>query len=884
VRSPSSPRDVDSGPGAGPALTTPIAPEDQTSAPGSPWLGERREDRRDETPLPAGPRPVAIGPYRILDLLGEGGMGVVYRAQQLEPLRREVALKVVKRGIDTDRVVRRFERERRALARLDHPHIARVIDAGATDDGRPYFVMELVAGRRVTSFCDAGRLAIDARLAIFLDICGAVRHAHQRGVLHRDLKPSNVLVAEVDGHAVAKVIDFGIAKVMDDTEDHPALDTRLSGQALGTPAYMSPEQAGLLDTGVDTRTDVYSLGVLLYELLTGHHPRDFAPHSPDTTTSSGDRRPSAAVLRTLTSPRGAVDADSLAARRQSTPQRLRRRLAGDLDTVVLKAIELDPDRRYDSVEQFADDVRRVIAGEPVRAKPPTWSYRARRFVRRHRVSVAAAAIGVVLIAGAAAVFAWQSVTIARERDRALQAERQASLDARAANQVTDFLVGLFEVASPEKAGGKVVTAREMLDEGAARVRRELTDAPVVRARLLNAMGGAYMGMRQDAAAEALLKDAVAERRSSGAPPDVELFTALQHLSRVRANQDDLAGALAYTEQARAAVDAFEHPPGRHHADLLNNIGLLQSQSGKYEDALKTLRQALAIAAALPPGAEPRPDGQVRHNIGGVLFELGRLEEAAKEFAAAEAAFRLTRSGSRELQSQLVAAQSARGIVLRELGRPAEARPILEDGVAQARLVYREPHPNLATVINNLALVEQDQKDYAGAETHFREVLAIDRAVSGERSADVASDLHNLAWFVHKFRGRSAEGESLSRQAVAMRRDVLGPRHPQTASSMRQLGDILNDRGRPAQALPLYRDALRIQQEVLPRGHRLTLSSALGLGEALTALGQTAEATRVLEDALQLAREVDPTSRQKGALEAALAKARAADHPSPVARR
>jgi serine/threonine protein kinase/tetratricopeptide (TPR) repeat protein len=879
VRSLSSPRDAASGPGGGPALTTPIDPEDATSAPGSPWLGERR----DETPLPSGPRPTAIGPYRILDLLGEGGMGIVYRAQQLEPLRRDVALKVVKRGIDTDRVVRRFERERRALARLDHPHIARVIDAGATDDGRPYFVMELVAGRRITAFCDAERLAIDARLAIFLDICGAVRHAHQRGVLHRDLKPSNVLVAQVDGRAVAKVIDFGIAKVMDDTEDHPALDTRLNGQALGTPAYMSPEQAGLLDTGVDTRTDVYSLGVLLYELLTGHHPRDFAPHAPDTTTSGGDRRPSAAVLRTLTSPRGPIDADSLAQRRQSTPQRLRRRLAGDLDTVVLKAIELEPDRRYDSVEQFADDLRRVIAGEPVRAKPPTWSYRARRFVRRHRVSVATASVGVLLMAGAAAVFAWQSVAIARERDRALQAERQASLDARAANQVTDFMVGLFEVASPDKAGGKVVTAREMLDEGAARVRRELTDAPVVRARLLNAMGGAYMGMRQDAAAEALLKDAVAERRQSGAPPGVELFTALQHLSRVRANQDDVPGALAYMDQARAVVDAFERPPGRYHADMLNSVALLQNQSGKYEEALKTLQQALAITLALPAG-EPRQEGRIRYNIGGALFDLGRLDEAANAFAEAEASFRLTQSGSRELQSQLVAAQSARGIVLRELGRPADARPILDDGVAQARLVYREPHPMLATIINNLALVEQDLKDYAGAETHFREVLTIDRAVSGARSADVASDLHNLAWFVHKFRGRSAEGEGLSRQAVAMRRDVLGPRHPQTAASMRQLGDILNDRGRPAAALPLYRDALRIQQDVLPRGHRLTLTSMLGLGEALTALGQTAEATRVLEDALQIAREVDPASRQKTALEGALAKARAADHPRPQARR
>jgi serine/threonine protein kinase len=345
------------------ALVTVLTAGEATSAPGSPWLGAAdgvaTDAEADAAPLPSGPVPEAIGPYRILALLGEGGMGVVYRAQQTGLLRRDVALKIVKRGIDTDRVVERFERERRVLARLDHPNIARVFDAGATDDGRPYFVMELVRGQRVTTYCDTARLDVDARLSLFLDICQAVRHAHQRGVLHRDLKPSNVLVAPVDGRPVPKVIDFGIAKVMDDTDDHTALDTRQSGQAIGTPAYMSPEQAGRIDTGVDTRTDVYSLGVLLYELLTGHHPRDFAPHDPHST--SGGRRPSEAVVRTLTQPLGEVAADALADYRRSTPQRLRRRLAGDLDTVVLKAIELEPDRRYDSVEQFADDVRRVLA-------------------------------------------------------------------------------------------------------------------------------------------------------------------------------------------------------------------------------------------------------------------------------------------------------------------------------------------------------------------------------------------------------------------------------------------------------------------------------------------------------------------------------------------
>ena len=563
-----------------------------------------------------------------------------------------------------------------------------------------------------------------------------------------------------------------------------------------------------------------------------------------------------------------------------TPQRLRRRLAGDLDTVVLKAIEREPDRRYDSVEQFADDIRRVIAGEPVKAKPPTWNYRARRFVRRHRVAAAAAALVVAVIAGAAAVLVRQGVVIARERDRAREAERRASLDAATANQVTDFLSGLFEVAGPDHGGTKVVTARQMLDEGANRVRHELGDAPIVRARLLRAMGGAYMDMRQHAQAEALLKEALEVRRRAGQAPDRDVFKTLQQLTRLRTYGGDVKGALAYSEESRVVADRLEAGPGPFHVDYLNTLGMLQTQAGEYEAARATFERALplAIAAAAMPTDDPQPrEGRLLHNLGGVLYELGKLDEAAARFADAAAFFSRYSRGSREQAGFEVAAKSARGLVLRDLRRLDEARTVLDDGAAQARLIYREPHPALTTILTNLALVEQDQKDYAAADAHFREVLAIDRAVSGERHADVAADLHNLAWFLHRHRGQSAEAESLSRQAVAMRTELLGPRHPQTAASIRQLADILTGRGQPAAALPLYKQALTIQAEVLPKGHRLTLASALGFGEALAALGRRDEATRVLGDALRVAKEVAPDVPQRAALEAALVKVSAPVH-------
>ena len=375
-----------------------------------------------------------IGPYRLVELIGEGGMGVVYRAEQTEPIRREVALKLIRRGLDTDRVVARFDSERQALARMEHPSIARVLDAGASADGRPYFVMELVQGAPITDYCDRQKLTLRDRIKLAIAVCHAVQHAHQKGIIHRDLKPSNILVASQDGTHVPKVIDFGIAKAIEDPLTDYTLLTRV-GQFIGTPDYMSPEQAGVLDVDVDTRTDVYALGVLLYELLSGRRPHQFERRTQDEVQAvlrdQEPERPSTCLsTRPLRRrrPTTALDAEALARiadSRRTTSEKLRRQLAGDLDNIVLKAMQKEPARRYGSIEQLADDLQRYLDGKPVLARPDTWTYRTSKFVRRHAVGVGVAAAAAIMLVTFAVVMAVQSARIARERDRALVAEQRA---------------------------------------------------------------------------------------------------------------------------------------------------------------------------------------------------------------------------------------------------------------------------------------------------------------------------------------------------------------------------------------------------------------------------------------------------------------------------
>ncbi|HTU99425.1 MAG TPA: serine/threonine-protein kinase, partial [Luteitalea sp.] len=351
--------------------------------------------------------PRRIGDYTIVGVLGSGGMGVVYRAEQHEPLRRDVALKVIRRGLDTDRLIARFEAERLALARMNHSGIARVLAAGATDDGRPYFAMELVTGAPITEFCDRQRLPVPDRLRLFVAACRAVQHAHQKGIVHRDLKPSNILVTTEEGSAAPKVIDFGIAKALEgDAAEGELLLTR-EGQYVGTPEYMSPEQAGVVEADVDTRADVYALGIVLYELLAGRKPRRFTTGTRDDVQhvlrNTSPERPSTAVgrrprRRAVATPAPTTDDwQVIADARQTTPARLRRQLAGDLDTIALKAMAFEPSRRYPTVDRLVDDVERHLSGQPVLARPDEWTYRATKFAARHRWGVAGSGAAIVAL-------------------------------------------------------------------------------------------------------------------------------------------------------------------------------------------------------------------------------------------------------------------------------------------------------------------------------------------------------------------------------------------------------------------------------------------------------------------------------------------------------
>ena len=647
----------------------------------APLLPGLQEALGSETDLPAGAR---VGPYRIEGLLGRGGMGRVYLAERADgAFEKRVALKVVKRGMDTDEVLARFRRERQLLAGLDHPHIARLLDGGATEDGRPYLVMECVEGEPITAYADRHRLPLDARLALFEQIAEAVAYAHRNLVVHRDLKPSNILVTE-DGQA--KLLDFGIAKLLGDDD---AAHTR-EGLRLLTPEYAAPEQ--VRGEAVTTATDVYALGVLLYELMTGRRPCDLAGPGllarERALLHAEPPRPSAALV------------PEAAAARATTPERLRRRLNGDLDTIVLKALRREPERRYASVGALREDLRRAQRGLPVEARPESALYRAGKFVRRHRLGVAAATAFVLLLAGSVVALGLQQRQTARERDRAEAARARAE-------QTAGFLEGLFDAAdpfAPERLD--TLRARDLLARGQAAAERDLAEQPLLQAQLLGAIGRAYTRLGLYAEAEAVLRRALVRE------------------------------ALAIN---RAAL-GDDHP---HVADNLSLLGSVLRGQGRLDEAAEALREAIArtrgdrdpdVAVALNTyagvllaqedfaGAEAVLDeaiGIVRDALGddhpAVAFNVARraqIYHARGDHAAAvedqREALRIfeARFGAGSLHVAL--AQASLGGCLADLGRYAEAEAQLQASLAALREMHDDEHPRVQGVQRRLAALYEAQ--------------------------------------------------------------------------------------------------------------------------------------------------------------------------------
>jgi len=693
-----------------------------------------------------------IGPYRLLQLVGQGGMGEVWLAEQLHPVRRQVALKVIKAGMDTAQVVSRFEAERQALALMDHPAIATVFDGGSTPEGRPYFAMEYVKGEPITTYCDQQRLGMADRLALFTHVCEGVQHAHQKGVIHRDLKPSNVLVTLQDGQPVPKIIDFGVAKATTQPLTERTLYTEL-GVMIGTPEYMSPEQARLTGLDVDTRTDVYALGVLLYELLTGALPfdrqtlREKALDEIQRTIREVDPpKPSTRVTQL-----GPASTDA-ARNRHTEAHRLASELRGDLDWITMKCLEKDRTRRYGSASELAADLRRHLDSQPVLASPPSTVYRAGKFVRRHRVGVAAAAAVGVLLVAFAVTMAVQAQRIARERDRANREAARANQEAEAAKQVTDFLVGLFKVSDPSQARGSTVTAREVLDRGIERIEQELREQPAIQARLLDAMANVYFNLGLYGQAQRLSEQWLTVSRGAPASEPLQNYRALAALCVSLMRQQKLAEAEPACRESVDGLRRLRGPDDPATQQALVRLGAVWFSQGRFAEAERVFTEALETLRKAPTESGPSM-AQVLNNLAGVLHVQGKLEQA---------------------------------------------EPVYREGMELSRRTRGIDHPGTLTNVSNLAEVLRDLGRLSEAETYYREALEARERVLPAEHPSIAYTRTGLAEVLNR-ESRFRDAEPLARQSLADLEKALPAGHEYIAEAKLTLGEALAGMGRMGEA-------------------------------------------------------------------------------------
>ncbi|MCH7720950.1 MAG: serine/threonine protein kinase, partial [Planctomycetes bacterium] len=791
-------------------------------------------------PISEGPGTV-IGHYKLLQLIGEGGFGVVYLAEQTEPVHRKVALKIIKLGMDTKQVIARFEAERQALAMMDHPNIAKVLDAGATDSeapmgvGRPYFVMELVHGHSLTKYCDTERLDTPQRLELFIQVCNAVQHAHQKGIIHRDIKPSNVMITLHDGKPVPKVIDFGIAKATNARLTERTLFTEY-GQLIGTPAYMSPEQAEMSGLDIDTRSDIYSLGVLLYELLTGLTPfdarrlkaagydelrriiREEEPPKPSTRLSGFLSEPS---RRTSGSESDLRDADrkplphgpgseqgssafDIARFRHTDPTTLSRSLRGDLDWIVMKCLEKDRQRRYETANGLAADIQRHLSNEPVSASPPSTAYRLRKYVRRHKVSVTAATVvAAALVVGIVAT-SWMAVV-------ATDARNAEAVQREVAEAVNDFLnKDLLAAVNPSSAlGNRDVTVREVLDKAAISIQDgSLNEQAAVEAAVRATIGKTYLSLGLYDEAETHLRVSLEIERRLRGDESQEVARNLQDLSVVLRRKGDYQAA---EPLARESLLITQQVFGDNHPQAgwcLSNLAIVLQARGAFDEAELNYNKGLAIA-----------------------------RESSGEDAPLTLALMNNLANLYETQ-----------------GRYSEAMTLHEEALEVRKRTVGDEHPHTFMTMSNLANVYQNlgRRDEAG-QLH-RAALEGRRRVLGPDHPETLHSVDNVA-IAAMLEGHTDEAESLFRESLERRTRTLGPDHPATLHSMNYVAMFLSTHGRVEEAIPLLEQLLESRQRILGPEHPDTLTSVLNVGRVKIEAGYVEEAAALVEPVLPTMRRI-----------------------------
>ena len=764
----------------------------------------------------AGPVPDHVGPFRVVREIGRGGMGRVFLGERADgQFEQRVAVKLIQHGAPG--VLRRFVEERRILALLEHPGIARLVDGGITDGGLPYFAMELVDGEPIDRYCEAHALTLDQRLALFAGVCEAVAYAHHHLIIHRDLKPSNILVT---AGGQVKLLDFGIAKLLG--AQQAGDDITRTGLSVMTPEFAAPEQ--IRGAPVSTATDVYSLGVLLYLLLAGERPYEVRGRSP------------AEVERIVCEdvpPRPSGKA----------PAEARRRLRGDLDLIVLTALQKQPERRYQSPAALAHDLRRFRQGRAILARPDSARYRLGKFVGRNRTGVAVATVVVLALAGAAS------------RERVLR--NQAEVEARKAKEVGDFLVSVFDVADPyasrEPDGGSV-TARELLDRGVRRIDSSLVAQPEVQAELRTVLGRVYTSLGLFDRAAPLLKRSLEQRTSLRGPldPDVAATMDLLGVALVRQDKYDEAEPLLRRalEQRRRLLGDKDSAT----AESIDHLARLFEQRGQYDAAEPLYREALAIHGSVY-GDSSVQVARSLNNLALLLHEKGAYEEAEPLFRRA-VDIDLRQLGENHLSTAEAMQNLAMNFQLRR--NLPESERYHRRALAAKRRVLGDAHPSVTISLNNLGvLLLRDHRRLDEAESLTREALALDRQIFGERHSYVAEGLRNLG-IILRTRGEFAEAERLLRQALEMDRALFGEQHRSVATMSYHLAQVRYLVGDLDEAERLLHDALATHRKLLGDGHVSTMAAAYVLARVMTEAGDPREGEALARASLS---RMDPEKSQ-----------------------
>ena len=732
-----------------------------------------------------------IGPYQILRKIGGGGMGTVYLASHKDkPYRQNVALKVLKRGMDTDEILTRFRSERQILAALNHPNIAQLFDGGMTSDGRPYFAMNYIEeGKTIEEYCDWHKLTVQDRLRLFRSVCNAVQYAHQNLIVHRDLKPGNILI---DKEGTVQLLDFGIAKILNPNLFQHSIAITREDVRLMTIEYAAPEQ--ILGEAVTTATDVYSLGVILYRLLSGHSPYDVSQSSIAVIKMICEvdpSKPSTIVRRTETgSTKGMTITQEDIGKARATPiRKLSQQLNGDLDNIILKALQKNPHRRYVSVVQFAEDIDRYLDGQPVIARKDTLQYRIRKFVARNKAGVASVCTIFALLVSLVVVTLFQSARVSQERD-------VAQREARKAAEISNFLKGVFEVSNPSESLGETVTAKELLDTGAERIEDELTDQPEIQAEMMRVIGNAYKGMGLYTQSEPLLERSVATRRTLYPEPDSNMALSL------------------------------------------NDLGELQVQLGRYDEAKESFEEAIRIQEAVFEEGS-RDLATTINNLAFVRFRLGDPEAADSLFRVA---LDMRKRIVGERSQAVVSNMTSIGAVMTFMKKHDGAEEVLREALDISTEVFEENHPTVTSIKNNLAqaLYVQDKVDEA--EPLFREVLATRRALYGDHHNSVAVSMNNLAQLLRS-KGALEEAERLAQEGVDVLWQVHQSDHPFIGRGLRGLGRIQFEREAYEEAEKSWLESYRILSATLAEDHNLVAQIRGDLVELYEVLGRSGEADR-----------------------------------------